>query len=617
MTHKQVIKIPKGIKYIGELKDFELRTGILSKGVTGCGVTTYALLQDPMSVILLVPRISLLLNKTAQTPDAQPVYGEIETKEITDYIDRHQTSRKAFICTWDSAPRLRRLLNDSWDGYRLVIDEFHVLLSDAAFKAYVDQAFIEVVLDAKYQTWVSATPCLDEFVERMPHLKDLPYYQLEWEDREKVEIQKVYCKKPINALGQIIKMYQQGEYPTLMDDEGNVIEQSKTMNAFFSSVNGILTLVQEYNLTPQDCDIICSDKEDNQEALRKKGFEVGKIPLKGEPRKMFTLATSTAYQGMDFYGEDTSTFVIADSRRPNTSIDISTELIQICGRERMETNPFRKTVVFIHNTHEGKVDIDKKLKVIRKKHEISRKEMEYFNKGQIDEELKCHLIEIIQVIKKVCGDKYDYTYWDEVSGKFSMNDLSQLSDEYRMRVQYAIYHDGAFVLKNIEEQSQLTVKDRGCWVVAEQVKNVVIKTTFAEKMEQYCIYRQQTMMENFMASYFVAQLERQNETLRVYYDKLGPERIKALGYKEKNLQEALNTKKKDCHVRIVLDKAIKKVGCEHTAQEWKAILNKVYEHCGINKKAVCTNLEQYGYKMIKHHRSGNLGKRFYTYEIIL
>ena len=69
------ILIPKGIQYLGDEKmkelmpGFKFETGIYNKEITGCGATTFALKEDKMSVVLLVPRITLLKNKAEQMPN--------------------------------------------------------------------------------------------------------------------------------------------------------------------------------------------------------------------------------------------------------------------------------------------------------------------------------------------------------------------------------------------------------------------------------------------------------------------------------------------------------------------------------------------------------------------
>ena len=617
---KNVIRIPSGIQYIGDeemkrrMPDFRFERGIYAKGLTGCGATTFALRDDEMNVVLLVPRKTLLRNKAEQTPDVQMVYGDITNDEIMAYLDGHEGRRKVFICTYDSAGRLRCLLGDTWEGYHLYVDEFHVLLSDAGFKSYVEMSLIDSVRDAEHQTWLSATPCLDEFIERMPHLKDLPFYELDWEDKEKVEIQNICCPKPMDALCRVVRMYQNGSYPVVTD--GDRVMKSRTMNGMFSSVNGILNVVRHCGLTPADTDIICAETDENVEALKNMGFRIGRIPLRGEKRKMFTLCTSTAYMGMDFYGEDTCTFVFADCKQVNTAVDIRTELVQICGRERLKENLFRKTVIFIHNDWNGDIDLEEKLSAVVRKNRMSVETMELFNQPDLSKETREYLVNLVKREKKAAGDRLNYTYWDESSQRFRINELSILSDEYEARVQYSIYHDGTYVMRNLQKEQTFAVCDRGNLAVAEHVKNMVLKTTFAEKMEAYCNERQREEGNIFLIDYLTTQMERNDPRLKVYYDALGPERIRALGYKEKNLQEELNVKKADTRIRIALDKVIRR-GDERTSDEWKRLLGKVYQELGVKKSAVRTQLEKlYGYRMVRHHRTDDFGKRYYTYEIV-
>ena len=60
--NKRIIRIPAGVKYIGDdvfkekMPNFEFETGIYAKEMTGCGATTFALREDKMNVVLLVPR---------------------------------------------------------------------------------------------------------------------------------------------------------------------------------------------------------------------------------------------------------------------------------------------------------------------------------------------------------------------------------------------------------------------------------------------------------------------------------------------------------------------------------------------------------------------------------
>lgn len=614
--NKRIIRIPAGVKYIGDnvfkekMPNFEFETGIYAKEMTGCGATTFALREDKMNVVLLVPRKTLLWNKAEQTPDCQQVYGDISSQEITDYLDSHRTSRKVFICTYDSAARLRRLLGDTWEGYHVYVDEFHVLLSDASFKSYVEMALIDTVSDAEHQTWISATPCLDMFIERMPHLSTLPFYRMDWEEKEQMDLQKIWVKQPEDALLKTVRMYQRGNYPAMMMDDGTKVE-SKTMNGFLSSVNGILNIVKQCGLTPENTDIVCSETEDNKEALRKMGFEIGKVPGKGERRKMFTLCTSTAYMGMDFYGKDTLTVVCANCKRVNTAVDIETELVQISGRERLEENNFRNVIVFFHNDWDGASALKERLEGIEVKRRLSE-ELNSIMNGEMSREARAYFQEMLKQEKKGMGDAKSYSFWNEERGRFEMNVLSILSDEYVVRVQHHIYRNGAVVRRSLDENFCVTERSLA---ITEHVKNLALKTTFAEKMKAYCELWQ-NRDENFLADYQIGMMEQNDPKLRVYYDQLGPDRIKANSYQENRLQEELNVKKIDVRIRVALDKVVPK-GEWKTTQEWKTLMNHVYQELGIKKKGVRTHLTDiYGYKMEKKTPRDDFGKRTELWRIV-
>lgn len=96
----------------------------------------------------------------------------------------------------------------------------------------------------------------------------------------------------------------------------------------------IVNIIKHCDIAANEVNIIVANTEDNKTLISRIGreFTRGHIPLKGEVHKKFTFCTSTAYAGCDFYSECASTFVVSNCRKLNTSIDISTDLIQIAGR---------------------------------------------------------------------------------------------------------------------------------------------------------------------------------------------------------------------------------------------------------------------------------------------
>jgi len=71
----------------------------------------------------------------------------------------------------------------------------------------------------------------------------------------------------------------------------------------------------------------------------------------------------------------------------------------------------------------------------------------------------------------------------------------------------------------------------------EQLKCILTKDGFTDRIKRYCELRQ---MKETCRFYLASDImERQYEDLRLYYDRLGCDRIKALGFKEKALKNEL------------------------------------------------------------------------------
>lgn len=162
----------------------------------------------------------------------------------------------------------------------------------------------------------------------MDILKDVPYIQLDWEDKEIVYVRRHKSPVPIRAAIDIVKKYKTGNFPCTFSDDGTKIE-SKECVIFLNSVINIVNIVKQCELCPEEVNLIVGSSEENESLISKigRGFCKGHVPTRGEQHKMFTFCTSTAFAGCDFYSECASTFVISDCTRLNTSIDISTDLV--------------------------------------------------------------------------------------------------------------------------------------------------------------------------------------------------------------------------------------------------------------------------------------------------
>lgn len=103
---------------------------------------------------------------------------------------------------------------------------------------------------------------------------------------------------------------------------------------FLNSVKGIARIIRLSDITPSDVRIICSKSENAErrnQSILPEGF---KIASTTDPVKPINFYTSTCFEGQDILDKNGRSFIVSDGYTNHTKIDISTSLIQICGRIR-------------------------------------------------------------------------------------------------------------------------------------------------------------------------------------------------------------------------------------------------------------------------------------------
>ena len=146
------------------------------------------------------------------------------------------------------------------------------------------------------------------------------------------------------------------------------------------------------------------------------------------------------------------------------------------------------------------------------------------------------------------------------------------------------------------EDSRFGIKgEENQWDYKEQLKCILVKEGFADRMKRYCELRQ---MKETCRFYLASDImERQYEDLRLYYDRLGYERIKALGFKEKDLKNELERSYRANDIKQKFRETFI-VGERMATEDIKRIMSEIYSMYGINKSGVATHLERdYGIRM--------------------
>lgn len=154
-------------------------------------------------------------------------------------------------------------------------------------------------------------------------------------------------------------------------------------------------------------------------------------------------------------------------------------------------------------------------------------------------------------IKDVCRIqkmlKYDESFimYDKQNDKFTFNYMALLSERYSYDLQKYNYENG-IVIRNQLEQNGFEVSARQYYVGYEkQLEHFIKRETFAERMQSYCMNKDSG--NPFEA--VTVLLEKKYPELKLFYDELGGERIKALGYKECNLKNEIALKNMNARLR--------------------------------------------------------------------
>lgn len=610
------LNVPDGISYLNEWKDrngqpFNLPCGILDKGIPNCGATTLAL-EDSHKTIICSPRNNLVENKHAQHEDTLLVIGRMGEDEIKRYLS--ESALPKILVSYDSLPKVARCIADKSD-WRVVIDEYQYLLTDSGFKSEVEKRLVSVAQEFDYVTYLSATPILDKYLTHIDFFRNIPYYRLHWSNIEKVRVIRKRSSNPVGTALEIVKAYKDGHYPCIEVD-GKTVYSTECV-IFLNSVDNIASIIKKCELVSDEVNIIVGNSEENDKKISKigKGFCRGRLPLKGEPHKKFTFCTSTAFAGCDFYSTVASSFVICDPMRSNTTIDIATDLVQIAGRQRLRENPFRRFLTMVYKVGDFERSEDEFIADMERRRRLTDSEIADVL-GTVDPELREKKIKDIMRLQRMCNFSETFTMYDADSGNVCFNDFAYASQQYVYDLQKHNYANGIAV-RNLLESSGFALQGNQSYEAsddyAQQMEQMVTTESFADRMKNYCELRD----SNSIYALALNNIESRFPQLKLFYEELGSERIRALGYKEKELKNEVNIRHLNNRLTEEMCRCFPIGDKLYSRDEIKGIMEAVFTKAGIKKIGKITELEElYKVKMQLVKATVSVGVRKNRYKVV-
>ena len=670
IKNNREIVVPESIRFISDWKDYSLHRfpfqHILDKKIPGCGYTEYCI-RSFMPIILCSPRKILLENKEEQhkgevfyfkneletdlemdkdltktsksesseggentnTPDdkRRETYKRLK-KELIDYIndcyaDYKNIKPPKILVTYDSFRLVKEILkNEGRLGlFYVVVDEFQSIFTDSRFKSTTELEFVNQLKDLQKVCYVSATPMIDKYLSRLKDFAELPYYELDWVSKDPTRAIKPDLKVRIvssitTKAVEIIKTYKEGNFDKSVekDQDGNIKTiESREAVFYVNSVNNIISIINKAKLTPEECNILCSRTDNNEKRIKTrlpKGFEIGRVPLRGETNKMFTFCTRTVYLGADFYSTNARSFILSDANSECLAVDISLDLPQILGRQRDLSNPWKNRAEFYYKTlgkNKGKSQ-EEFMNILQIKIRKTNELLDAYN--EVSEQNKHSLAETFQRDAKTSNYKYNYIAVNIHGGTNlvpEFNDLVVVAEERAFDIQQIDYKDRFSVFNTIASEGLI------------ESKTTHKINSFLDQFYHYPLFRMKMSLlceTNFTEQELGIVLDQIPIEFRNYYQTLGPERCKALSYDVTYISREYSDLQFD---KSKLKEEIYKtfqVNSKYSKSNIKEKLGVIYSSLGYNKTPKANDLEQYFEIKECKKLNESTGKRDMAFEII-
>ena len=645
------LDVPAGCRYVSEIEGFKIYDfpHILNKQIPGCGFTEYCIdpLKNSENVVLCSPRKILLQNKYDQhkdevflvvndyesDPSTDKDLTKIEkskydpykvvdpekvkkekkdkedffkrlTKEITGYITDCRFNNKPvkILVTYDSFRIVKDIIQHNFNDmdYRVVIDEFQSIFTDSKFKSDTELQFVKSVQGIQKVCYVSATPMMVKYLEMLEEFKNLPYYELDWEalDPGRVSRPTLYVKNLVSVYTEvkpIINSYlnEKFEYRYVKQEDGSVEKIiSKEAVFYVNSVNNITSIVKRAGLTPEQVNILVANTTDNVNKIHKRlgrKFDIGTVPLRDEPRKMFTFCTRTVYLGADFYSDNARSFVVSDANIDTLAVDITLDLPQILGRQRLKENPWRNEATLFFRPIKGANK--KSEEVFNKKIEEKDKKTEdilsIYSKGTSGEQSS--MSEVLLDYAKSLHYKKNYVAVNKtfVGGVVKLvpvfNNLVKVSELRAYEMQQTDYANRFTVFSAIKKIGTADIDNE---VVEEFLNRYEGIKSKKDKLKYLC---EQTGLPEFDIILDNVSTKRFKEYITV----LGVDVCRSVGYKIEELNKKLDIKSFDKNLLKEKIYETFKVGNSYTRSGIKEILAGIYKEIGYKATAKASDLDNY------------------------
>ena len=532
--------------YLSEIPNFKLPSKVLiNKGKVGCGGTTVALTDD-RDTIVCVPFVNLIKNKCKQNKEVLGVYSGVTVDKINEYVETHKI--KKIMCTYDQLPRLASIVGYN---YFLLVDELHLLFLQYIFRDTAIRGVLNEYKNFKDWAFLTATPIESEFM--LDELKDIPVYNIEWESKREITVEAVKCDSVKSTIASIIEKFLNNEI------EGNA-------HIFVNSVKFIATMIKYFDFEETQCRAIWSK---NNKEYKNSCAGIPNSDTLSKPKKI-NFYTSTCFEGCDLYDEDGKIFIVSDSSKAQTLLDISTSIRQIAGRIR--NTKYDKIYHLFSNT--------------RYNTDLTYEEFKEYALNEAEEAKKyaSRINSDAELLKGTKSSEYVYLYKSENGFEFDKNLILIDIFNYKNNNTYSLSVNMLNEYDKNNIKVNLTSDDKKIKIASKTI-------TWKEYVKRYCELKK--------SEYYIGEelelIEEKYPFIKAAYELFGDTLVDMRIDNVKRAVIAKDDKKNQSEKIIYLLRTCDgfKEGTFTTGKKIKEILQTIYDKAGFNKKATIADFRNY------------------------
>lgn len=513
------------------------------------------------------------------------------------------------LVTYDSFRHVKEILKslNIFDSFYVVVDEFQSVFIDSRFKSDTEIELLNELRDVQRLCYVSATPMLEKYLEMLDEFKDLPYFKLDWATEcpgrvSHPEINARGCRSLLSEIKSVINQYKLGDFEqfTYRDENGEFVNLvSNEAVIYVNSVKDICSIIKGCGLTLDETNVLCSRSTDNEKKIRQ-AFRVsmnlkridepvlGHVPVRDEPHKMFTLCTRTVYLGADFYSTCARTYILSDANIDCLSVDISLDLPQILGRQRLDCNPWKNRATLFYKTIRGDKEMTYKdfEEILRKKEENTNNLLHLYDLASSQDQRDVYANKLLSGTKSE-HYKSDYVSVNKHAGSGLIpvfNKLIKVADIRTFDIQQVDYKDRVNVLRSISENFRVNEDS-----LADALNYFNSITQFPERLKFVC-----EESHSLDESTFMNFLEQIPIIYGCYFNILGEDRLRSLNFQKYLVSAEFDAVTKERRHDIVSEiEATFIVGEKYPLSDIKQSLRDIYDRFLLNKTPKASDLNEY------------------------